>query len=118
MRTLVFADYFIIALYVIACVGIGLYFTKRASKSVDHFFVGGRSMPWWLIGTSMAATNFSCDTPLAITKYIFQEGIAGVWFLWSSAIQAMLATFLFAQLWRRSEAVTDAEIVEKRYSGK
>lgn len=118
MRTLIFADYFIIALYIVICVGIGLYFTKRASKSVDHFFVGGRSMPWWLIGTSMAATNFSSDTPLAITKYIFQEGIAGVWFFWSSAIQAMLATFLFAQLWRRSEAVTDAEIVEKRYSGK
>ena len=118
MRTLVFIDYVIIGLYIALCVGIGLYFTRRASKSVDNFFIGGRSMPWWLIGTSMAATNFSADTPLAITKYVFQEGIAGVWFFWSNAIQAMLAVFLFAQLWRRAEVVTDAEIVEKRYSGK
>lgn len=118
MRTLLAIDYSVIALYVAMCFAIGLYFTRRASKSVDHYFIGARSMPWWLIGTSMAATNFSCDTPLAITKYVFQEGIAGVWFFWSSAIQSILAVFLFAQLWRRSEMVTDAQIVESRYSGK
>jgi len=118
MRTLSFLDYAIIAVYILLCFVIGFYFTKRASKSVDHFFIGGRSMPWWLLGVSMAATNFAPDTPLAITKYIFQEGIAGCWFFWAMAIQSMLTCFLFAQLWRRSEMVTDAEIVEKRYGGK
>lgn len=118
MRTLVFVDYAIIAAYILLCIVIGIYFTKRAGKSVNDYFIGGRSIPWWLIGTSMAATNFSSDTPLAITKYIFQEGIAGVWFFWAGSIQAVLAAFLFAQLWRRSEVMTDAEIVEKRYSGK
>jgi len=75
-------------------------------------------MPWWLIGASMAATNFSIDTPLAITKYVFQEGIGGVWFFWSFAISGMIATFFFAKMWRKAEVMTDAEIVERRYSGK
>lgn len=118
MRTLAFLDYAIIGAYTLLCFFVGLYFTKRAGTSTEHYFVGGRSMPWWLLGTSMAATNFSADTPLAITKYIYQEGIAGCWFFWAAAIQVMVAVFLFSQLWRRAEVLTDVEIVEKRYGGK
>lgn len=118
MRNLEMADYLVIAAYVLLCILTGLYFTRKANESTENYFLGGRSMPWWLLGTSMAATNFSTDTPLAVTKYIYQEGIAGVWFFWMGAIQVCLATFLFSQLWRRSEVMTDVEIVEKRYGGK
>jgi len=65
----------------------------------------------------MAATNFSIDTPIAVTKFVAQEGVGGVWFMWSSAISAVLVTFFFSRLWRRSEVITDAQIIEKRYSG-
>lgn len=118
MRTLTFLDYSIIAAYTLVCLIVGLLFYKRAGKSTENYFVGGRTMPWWLLGTSMAATNFSSDTPLAITKFVFSEGIAGCWFFWVGAIQVMVAVFLFAQLWRRSEVITDVEIVEHRYGGK
>lgn len=118
MRTLANIDYAIIGIYGVICVVLGLYYTRRASKNVNEFFLTGRSMPWWLIGVSMAATNFSIDTPLAITKYVYREGIAGVWFFWAFAITGILATFFFATLWRRSEVMTDAEIIERRYSGK
>ncbi|MBT3181903.1 MAG: Na+:solute symporter [Deltaproteobacteria bacterium] len=118
MRTLAPIDYWIIAIYGVVCIVLGTYYTKKASKNVDQFFLTGRSMPWWLIGASMAATNFSIDTPLAITKYVFSEGIGGCWFFWSSAISGMLATFFFAKMWRKAQVMTDAEIVERRYSGK
>ena len=75
-------------------------------------------MPWWLLGVSMAATNFSIDTPIAVTRFVATEGIGGVWFMWSSAISAIMVTFFFSRLWRRSNVITDAEIIEKRYSGK
>ncbi len=118
MRTLSGLDYMIVAIFLVAAAGIGFFFTRRAGKSTNHFFLGARSMPWWLLGTSMAATNASTDTPLAIMKYVYQEGIAGAWFFWAAAIQVCLATFLFSQLWRRSEVMTDVEIVEKRYGGR
>lgn len=118
MRTLASIDYTVIIIYGIICVILGMYYTKRASKNVNEFFLTGRSMPWWLIGASMAATNFSIDTPLAITKYVFREGVGGVWFFWSFAISGMIATFFFARMWRKAEVMTDAEIVERRYSGK
>ena len=118
MRTLATIDYVVIVGYLGAVFLIGLLLTRRAGQSMEHFFVGGRGMPWWLIGVSMAATNFSIDTPVSITGYVAKEGIGGVWFFWSSAISAVLVTFLFARLWRRSGVITDAELIELRYGGR
>ncbi len=118
MRQLHLIDWAIVVSYVVFALAVGVFFLKKASSSVEQFFVSGRSLPWWLAGTSMAATNFSIDTPLAISGYVAKEGVAGVWFFWASGISAMLATFLFARLWRRAEVITDAEIIELRYSGK
>ena len=118
LRTLAGIDYAVIVAYLAAVFGIGMLLTRRAGKSMEHFFVGGRGMPWYLLGVSMAATNFSIDTPLAITKYVAENGIGGVWFFWANAISAVVVTFLFARLWRRAGVVTDAEIIELRYGGK
>ncbi|MBL6974367.1 MAG: hypothetical protein ISR64_01425 [Deltaproteobacteria bacterium] len=72
----------------------------------------------YLAVSLVAATNFSIDTPQeAITQYVAEQGVAGVWFFWSNAISALLAAFLFARLWSRADVVTDAELIEKRYSG-
>lgn len=117
MRILAGIDYGIIAIYAVACAVFGLWHTRRASRNTNEFFLTGRTMPWWLLGVSMAATNFSVDTPLAIANYVYREGIGGVWFFWSSAISGMMATFFFATLWRRAEVMTDVEIIERRYSG-
>lgn len=118
MRILASVDYVVIALYLATVFVIGLVLTRRASQSIEHFFIGGRKMSWWLVGISMAATNFSIDTPVAITKFVAREGIGGVWFFWASAISALLVTFLFSRLWRRAGVLTDAEIIERRYSGR
>jgi len=118
MRTLATIDYVVVVGYLAAVFLIGLVLTRRAGQSIEHFFVGGRGMAWWLVGVSMAATNFSIDTPISITGYVAQEGIGGVWFFWSAAISALLVTFLFARLWRRSGVLTDAELIELRYSGR
>ncbi|MFH1726939.1 MAG: sodium:solute symporter family protein [Pseudomonadota bacterium] len=118
MRTLQNLDFVIIIAYIVISLAFGLIYTKKASKSVENFFLSGRSLPWWLIGISMAATNFAIDTPLVITKFVYKEGIAGVWFFWAFGITYVLMTFLFSKLWRRAEVLTDAEIIERRYSGK
>ncbi|MEE2644807.1 MAG: sodium:solute symporter family protein [Myxococcota bacterium] len=118
MRTLTTLDALIISVYLLVVFLLGLYATKRASRSVDDFFVGNRSLPWWLLGISMAATNYSIDTPLAISKLVLQEGVAGVWFWWAGSLSALLVAFLFSRLWRRAGVITDAEIVELRYGGR
>jgi len=98
--------------------GVGLYFTKRASKDTGEFFLSGRNLPWWLAGTSMVATTFSSDTPLYITGLIRSEGIYENWQWWCFIFSGMLSVFFFARLWRRLGVVTDVELIEMRYSGR
>jgi Na+/proline symporter len=110
-------DFIIIGLYLLVSLGIGLYFRRQATRSVSDFFVSGRNIPWWLAGTSMVATTFAADTPLAVTGIVARNGIAGNWIWWSMAFSGLLTVFFFARLWRRSRVLTDVEFVAIRYSG-
>jgi Na+/proline symporter len=116
--TLSAADYFIILVYLLVTLGIGLAFSRRAGQSLNEFFISGRALPWWIAGTSMVATTFAADTPLAVTGIVIKDGLAGNWIWWAFAVGGMLTVFVYARLWRRSEVVTDVELVELRYGGK
>lgn len=110
-------DWLVVLLYLLGTLALGLYLSPKGSQSLTDFFVSGRSLPWWLAGTSMAATTFSIDTPLIITSIVATRGIAGNWVWWSFGITHILMIYLFARLWRRSEVITDAELTELRYGG-
>jgi solute:Na+ symporter, SSS family len=111
-------DWLIVALYFLLNIGIGLYYKARAGSSVNEFFLSGRDVPWWLAGTSMVATTFAADTPLAVTGMVARGGIAGNWLWWNFVASGMLTVFLYARLWRRSGVMTDIELSEIRYSGR
>ena len=115
---LVTIDWLIIAAYFALSLLIGLYYAKRAGRSTEEYFLSDRSMPWWLAGTSMVATTFAADTPLAVTEMVARNGVAGNWLWWSMLASGMLTVFFFARLWRRARVMTDVEFVELRYSGK
>lgn len=115
---LTLADFVVIAAYFVLNLAIGFYYRRRAGKSIDEFFVSGRSAPWWLAGTSMVATTFAADTPLAVTGMVATGGIAGNWLWWNFVFSGMLTVFLYARLWRRAGVLTDVEFAEIRYSGK
>ncbi|AFM03342.1 Na+/proline symporter [Bernardetia litoralis DSM 6794] len=112
------ADWLIIVSFLLLTLGIGIYYTKKASGSTEDFFLGGRNLPWWVAGTSMVATTFAADTPLLVTELVVKNGISGNWIWWNGLIGGMLTTFLFAKLWRKAKVITDLEFIELRYSGK
>ncbi|WP_338814381.1 sodium:solute symporter family protein [Bernardetia sp. Wsw4-3y2] len=112
------ADWLIIFSFLLLTLGIGIYYTKKASGSTEDFFLGGRNLPWWVAGTSMVATTFAADTPLLVTELVVKNGISGNWLWWNGLIGGMLTTFLFARLWRKAKVITDLELIELRYSGK
>jgi solute:Na+ symporter, SSS family len=112
-------DYAIIIAYFAFCMAIGVIFKRRAERGgMDSFVLAGRSLPWWLIGTSMVATTFSAETPLLVSNWVYKFGISKNWEWWCLLPGAMLTTFLFAKLWRRTEVLTDAQYLTLRYSGK
>lgn len=111
-------DWFVIVCYFAVTIGIGLWFSSRASSSITEYFISGRSLPWWLAGTSMVATTFAADTPLAVTGLVAKNGLAGNWVWWAMAMGGMVTVFVYSKLWRRAEVITDVELTEMRYSGK
>lgn len=111
-------DWIVIAVFGILILGIGISFTGKASGSLTNYFLGGRNLTWWVAGTSMVATTFAADTPLAVTELVAQSGIAGNWLWWNMLLGGLLTTFFFARLWRRAGILTDLEFIEMRYAGK
>jgi len=111
-------DLIIIIVYFIFVLIIGLVFSKKAGQSIKDYFVSGRSLPWWLAGTSMVATTFAADTPLAVTGLVAKHGVAGNWLWWNLVMSGLLTVFLYARLWHRSGVITDVEFTEIRYGGK
>jgi solute:Na+ symporter, SSS family len=111
-------DYLIILVYFLISISIALYYSRRAGKSTDEFFLSGRNLPWYLAGLSMVATTFAADTPLAVTELVSRNGIAGNWVWWNFAFGGLLTVFFFAKLWRRAGIMTEVEFAELRYSGK
>jgi Na+/proline symporter len=110
-------DIFVVVAFFAINLGIGLYYAKRETN-VGEYFLSGRKAPWWLAGTSMVATTFAVDTPLAVTGFVAQNGIAGNWLWWNMAASGLLTVFFFAALWRRSGVLTDVEFIELRYGGR
>ena len=108
-------DWIILAIYIAVALLAGIALSKKASSSMESYFLAGRNLPWWWLGTSMIATTFAADTPLAITGITVKSGISGNWFWWSWALTYMAGAIFFARKWRRSEVLTDIEFIELRY---
>ena len=108
-------DWIIVGLYVLSAIGIGAWFTKRASKGTSDFFVAGRSLGWFVAGTSIVATTFAADTPVFVAGMTRTTGISANWFWWSVLIGQVATATIFARLWRRTEILTDVEFVQLRY---
>src|SRR3979411_3303409 len=102
-------DWSIVAAYFAFNLAVGFYYHPRAGKSTGEFFLGGRNVPWGLAGTSMVATTFAADTPLAVTGMVAKGGIAGNWLWWNMAASGLLTVFFYARLWRRSGVMTAIE---------
>jgi Na+/proline symporter len=111
-------DFVVIAIYFAFNLVVGLCLRRRATRSVDDFFVSGRTVTWWLAGTSMVATTFAADTPLVVVGLVARDGIAGNWIWWSLVASGILTVFFYAKLWRRAGVLTDVEFAEIRYAGR
>ncbi len=116
--TLSILDWILLAGYFVVSTAVGLYFAGRAGRSVSEYFVSGRSLPWWLLGTSMVATSFSADTPLAVSGIVLKDGVSGNWFWWNFMLGGALTILFFAHLWRRAGVMTEVEFIDIRYSGR
>ena len=111
MRYLSGIDYVVIVVYAGMLVGLSLYLKRRASASVEDYFIGGRQLPWWALGVSGMASFLDVTGTMIITSFLFMLGPRGLFIEFRGGAVLVLAfMMLWAGKWhRRSKCLTGAE---------
>lgn len=109
-------DVAVLVAYFIATIMVGLWVSKRGSKDMDSYFLGGKSLPWYLLGISDASGMFDISGTMLLVYWLFVYGLKSIWipFLWPVFNQIFLMMFLSAWL-RRSNVLTGAEWIQFRF---
>ncbi len=108
-------NYIVLFGYLLAMVGVGVYFTKK-NKDTDDFFRGGQSIPWWAAGCSIFATMLSSLTFTGIPSKAFaQDWVYSVGNMMIPVV-AVLAVFVALPFYRRIDATSAYEYLERRFS--
>src|SRR5271169_1620835 len=109
-------DICIIVGYFVAVVLIGLWVSRRGAKDLDSYFLGGKTLPWWMLGVSDASGMFDISGTMLMVYWLFVYGLKSVWlpFLWPVFNQIFLMMFLSGWL-RRSNVLTGAEWIQTRF---
>ena len=111
-------DWLVVAAIFAGLLVLGGILSKKSGRSTDDFMVAGRKMPWWLIGMSEAATQFNTSGMLKDTRKIRQDGLAGIYNMWSYMAEIAVNNVWFMRLWRRARFRTPMEFYHARYVGK
>ena len=109
-------DLLIILAYFLTVILIGLWVSRRGAKDLDSYFLGGKSLPWYLLGVSDASGMFDISGTMLMVYWLFVYGAKSIWlpFLWPVFNQIFLMMFLSAWL-RRSNVLTGAEWIQTRF---
>lgn len=109
-------DLAIIFLYIAATVAIGFWISKRASKSIDNYFLGGNTIPWYMLGLSNASGMFDISGTMWMVYLLFVYGLKSVWIPWLWPTFNQIFMMVFLSIWlRRSGVMTGAEWIRFRF---
>ncbi|MEQ8706559.1 MAG: hypothetical protein RIC19_21690 [Phaeodactylibacter sp.] len=109
-------DLVIIILYFGMTIFLGLYFTRRASKDMDAYFLGGRNMPWYVLSVSNASGMFDVSGTMWLVSVFFVYGLKGIWFPWLWPFFNQVFMMVYLSVWlRRSNVMTGAEWITTRF---
>ncbi len=112
-------DIFVICLYLIAIISVGFYLSKRATKNIDSYFLGGNKIKWYFLGLSNASGMFDISGTMWTVAILFVYGLKSAWIPWLWPVWNQVFVMVFLAIWmRRSNVMTGAEWILTRFSGR
>ena len=109
-------DYVIFGIYALVVIGIGLFASRKNTKSAEGYFLAGKSIPWWAVGASLIAANISAEQFIGMSGsgYAIGFGIAAYEFM--AAVTLILVGKYFLPIFIEKGIYTIPEFVEKRFN--
>lgn len=109
-------DTAILIAYIVATLGVGIWISRRASKSLDTYFLGGNTIPWYMLGLSNASGMFDISGTMWMVYLLFVYGLKSVWIPWLWPVFNQVFMMVFLSVWlRRSGVMTGAEWIRFRF---
>ncbi|MCK5573115.1 MAG: hypothetical protein KAJ12_10155 [Bacteroidetes bacterium] len=100
-------DQSIILIYLILVVVTGVVLSRRASRNMDSYFLGGRSVPWYVLGVSNASSMFDISGTMWLVYMVFVYGLKGIWMPWMWPTFNQVFFMIYIAIWvRRSNVLT------------
>jgi SSS family transporter len=110
-------DWAIVAVYLVWIVWDGLRLTRK-SKELEGYFLGGRSLPWWAVGLSVMATQFSAITMVGTTGQGFADGMRFLQFYYALPLAMIVLSVTLVPFFHRARVYTAYEYLERRFDAK
>lgn len=109
-------DVLIIALYLVVMIVIGLVLKKRASKNLDSYFLGGKTLPFYMLGLSNASGMFDISGTMWMVYLAFVYGLKSLWVPWLWPVFNQIFLMVYLSIWlRRSNVLTGAQWIRTRF---
>jgi SSS family solute:Na+ symporter len=117
--TLSWIDILIMCGYIVAIISVGFYLSKRATKNIDTYFLGGNKIKWYFLGLSNASGMFDISGTMWTVAILFVYGLKSAWIPWLWPVWNQVFVMVFLAIWmRRSNVMTGAEWILTRFGGR
>ncbi|MGX5689645.1 sodium:solute symporter family protein [Arcticibacter tournemirensis] len=114
--TLSFLDISIIITYIVGILFLGFYISKKASKDLQSYFLGGNKMKWYYLGLSNASGMFDTSGTMWTVSILFIYGLKSAWIPWLWPVWNQVFIFVYLAIWmRRSGVMTGAQWITFRF---
>jgi solute:Na+ symporter, SSS family len=109
-------DLGIVAVYFLTVALIGIWVSRRGSKDLNSYFLGGKALPWYLLGVSNASGMFDISGTMWLVYVLFVYGLKSIWLPWVWPTFNQIFLMMFMSTWlRRSNVLTGAEWIQTRF---
>jgi solute:Na+ symporter, SSS family len=109
-------DLAIIGLYLFSTILIGIALKRKASKNLDSYFLGGKTLPWYMLSLSNASGMFDISGTMWLVTLLFIYGLKSIWIPWVWPVFNQVFLMVFLSIWlRRSNVLTGAEWITTRF---
>ena len=112
-------DILVIGIYIAVILSLGFILSKKASKNIDNYFLGGKKIKWYFLGLSNASGMFDISGTMWTVAILFVYGLKSVWLPWLWPVWNQVFVMVFLAIWmRRSNVMTGAEWILTRFGGR